>query len=224
MKEWRNEYDRVSSMLKTDGLKFEEALRQQEDEYENEIDTMDVGKRKQAQTDHDRYNAALRDTVSVKNSAASLRETVKEQQKDIELHQDKAGELKQKLEEALNMFADLKEQLKERDKVLLCWWLRWSAVVAQPLDRTGGWCRPGSYRRMVPSWIVVVRSPCFVPGSYRRMVPSSCMIQEQYGVAPPFAVLFGQRFVSHDSGGDLPFFFDPAFFENGGRFSCSELR
>ena len=54
MKEWRNEYDRVSSMLKTDGLKFEEALRQQEDEYENEIDTMDVGKRKQAQTDHDR--------------------------------------------------------------------------------------------------------------------------------------------------------------------------
>merc|ERR1719326_2185423 len=37
MTEWRNEYDKVSDLLKIDGLKFEVALMQTDEEYQNEI-------------------------------------------------------------------------------------------------------------------------------------------------------------------------------------------
>merc|ERR1719326_867668 len=37
MAEWRNEYDKVSDLLKIDGLKFEVALMQTDEEYRKEI-------------------------------------------------------------------------------------------------------------------------------------------------------------------------------------------
>merc|ERR1719409_1039684 len=37
MAEWRNEYDKVTDLLKIDGLKFEVALMQTDEEYKKEI-------------------------------------------------------------------------------------------------------------------------------------------------------------------------------------------
>jgi len=89
LKEWRNEYDRVTSMLKTDGLKFEEALRQQEQEYEEELDDLEFSKKQAIRFESDRYNASLRDTVSMKNSVSSLQAKAKVQEAEIQKHQEK---------------------------------------------------------------------------------------------------------------------------------------
>merc|ERR1712072_541116 len=68
MHEWRAEYDKVCNLLKTDGLKFEEALRQQEVEYEQEISEMLHQKRMALQTESEKSTTALKDAVSMKQT------------------------------------------------------------------------------------------------------------------------------------------------------------
>ncbi|CAD7930848.1 unnamed protein product [Amoebophrya sp. A25] len=118
MKELRSEYDKVCAMLKTDGLKFEEAMRQQEEEYEAEISDFQDQKRSALQNESERYNGALRDMVSMKNQISSLQSQIVQNQDDLSRSAKQQDELKRKLEEVLDMFRKAQEQLKDREKVI----------------------------------------------------------------------------------------------------------
>merc|ERR1719326_197366 len=54
MTEWRNEYDKVSELLKTDGLKFEAALTQTNHEYKTEIEDLKAKQEADLQAEDDR--------------------------------------------------------------------------------------------------------------------------------------------------------------------------
>eukprot|EP00392_Amoebophrya_sp_AT5.2_P012675 g12782.t1 len=118
MKELRSEYDKVCAMLKTDGLKFEEAMKQQEEEYEAEISEVQDLKRSALQAESERYNGALRDTVSMKNQISALQMQIRGQQEDLSRSGRQQEELKRKLEEVLEMFRKAQDQLKDRERVI----------------------------------------------------------------------------------------------------------
>ncbi|CAD7948006.1 unnamed protein product [Amoebophrya sp. A120] len=118
MRELRSEYDKVCSMLKTDGLKFEEAMKQQEEEYEAEITEVQDLKRSALQAESERYNGALRDTVSMKNQIGALQTQIRGQQEDLARSSRQQDDLKRKLEEVLDMFRKAQDQLKDREKVI----------------------------------------------------------------------------------------------------------
>eukprot|EP00434_Breviolum_minutum_P011575 symbB.v1.2.010208.t1/scaffold621.1/size179687/14 len=61
LRDWRTEYDKVCSLLKSDGLKFEEALSQQEFEYENQIVEILERERKALQDESEKSTTALKD-------------------------------------------------------------------------------------------------------------------------------------------------------------------
>merc|ERR550514_206034 len=66
MAEWRNEYDKVCDLLKVDGLKFEVALMQTDEEYRKEIAELKAKQEADLQAEDDRCTTALKECVSYK--------------------------------------------------------------------------------------------------------------------------------------------------------------
>merc|ERR1719428_2364477 len=100
MHEWRAEYDKVCSLLKTDGLKFEEALRQQEVEYEQEISEMTHQKRMALQTESEKSTTALKDAVSMKQTINLLQGQLETKAEDLNNAIREHEDLRKKLETA----------------------------------------------------------------------------------------------------------------------------
>lgn len=116
--EWSAEYDRVCNLLKSDGLKFEEALRQQEDEYEMEIAEMMAQKRTALQTESEKSTIALKDMVSMKQQINLLQGQLKLKEEAYDLAINERNDLRQKLDEAIDKFRKGQISLKERDEVI----------------------------------------------------------------------------------------------------------
>lgn len=118
IREWRAEYDKVCNLLKSDGLKFEEALRQQESEYEGQITEMLEHKRMVLHAESEKATMALKDGMSMKQTIHMLQNQVKS--RDVELTEaiKLQEDLKKKLQASQEMSAKVREQLKERERSL----------------------------------------------------------------------------------------------------------
>jgi len=119
MREWRTSYDQVCNLLKSDGLKFEEALHQQEKEYEEQIAEMMEHKRVALQVESEKSTTALKDGVSMKQTISMLQKQRKE--KDVELAKvlEESAGLRRDLSQSQKMFEEVKKQLQECKRGLL---------------------------------------------------------------------------------------------------------
>lgn len=118
LRDWRNEHDKVCNLLKSDGLKFEEALAQQEKEYEAEIAEMLEHKRVALQVESEKSTTALKDGVSMKQTISMLQKQRKEKDEELRKAEQERDNLQKKLNQTKAMFQDVKEQLKERERGL----------------------------------------------------------------------------------------------------------
>jgi len=118
LKKWRDEHEKVVNLLKSDGLKFEEALAQQEKEYESEISEMLEHKRVALQVESEKSTTALKDGVSMKQTISMLQKQRKEKDEELWKSQQDNKKLNEKLNQTKAMFEDVKEQLKERERGL----------------------------------------------------------------------------------------------------------
>lgn len=118
IREWRAEYDKVCNLLKSDGLKFEEAFRQQEGEYEGQISEILEHKRVALHIESEKSTTALKDGVSMKQTINMLQRQIKVKDDHLaELAKDR-DDLRLRLEAAQEMFNKVKDQLKERERGL----------------------------------------------------------------------------------------------------------
>jgi len=118
MQDWRNEYDRVCALLKSDGLKFEEALRQQESEYEDQITEILEHKRLALQTESEKFTVALKDGKDRQEAIHMLHRQLKMKDDEITKVKNELEEMQKRLEASQEMFAKLQVQLRERESGL----------------------------------------------------------------------------------------------------------
>lgn len=118
LREWRVEYDKVCNLLKSDGLKFEEALRQQESEYENQIVEILERERKALQDESEKATTALKDGVSMKQTIGMLQNQVKAKDAELIEAAQQQEELRKKLQASQEMVDKVRAQLKERERSL----------------------------------------------------------------------------------------------------------
>lgn len=118
LREWRTEYDKVCSLLKSDGVKFEEALRQQETEYEDQISEILELKRSVLQVESEKSTTALKDGVSMKQTITMLQGTINEIKNKLEDSESKRKDKEKELEASKEMFANVQEQLREEKRAL----------------------------------------------------------------------------------------------------------
>jgi len=119
MREWRTSYDQVCNLLKSDGLKFEEALHQQENEYEEQISEMMEHKRVALQVESEKSTTALKDGVSMKQTISMLQKQRKEKDEELSVFQLEGESLRRDLKESKKMFEEVKNQLQECKRGLL---------------------------------------------------------------------------------------------------------
>merc|ERR1719456_1502725 len=112
MREWRASYDQVCNLLKSDGLKFEEALHQQENEYEEQIAEMNEQKRVAIQVESEKSTTALKDGVSMKQTINMLQKQRKEKDEELTKVQDDSAFLRRDLADSQKMFEEVKNQLQ----------------------------------------------------------------------------------------------------------------
>jgi WD40 repeat protein len=113
MREWRTSYDQVCNLLKSDGLKFEEALHQQENEYEEQISEMMEHKRVALQVESEKSTTALKDGVSMKQTISMLQTQRKEKDMELFTAQEDCVGLRRDLAQSQKMFEEVKNQLQE---------------------------------------------------------------------------------------------------------------
>lgn len=118
LKDWRAEYDKVCNLLKSDGLKFEEAMRQQESEYEEQISEILELKRAVLQVESEKSTTALKDSVSMKQTISILQGHIVDYKAKLEDSDKQRQELQKQLEVSREMFANVQEQLKEEKRAL----------------------------------------------------------------------------------------------------------
>ncbi|CAK8994489.1 unnamed protein product [Durusdinium trenchii] len=118
LRDWRTEYDKVCSLLKSDGLKFEEALRQQESEYESQIVEIKERERRALQDESEKAATALKDGVSMKQTISMLQNQVKSKDVEIAEAAERQEDLKKKLQASQEMVEKVRAQLKERERSL----------------------------------------------------------------------------------------------------------
>mmetsp|Transcript_26950 Transcript_26950/g.48715 ORF Transcript_26950/g.48715 Transcript_26950/m.48715 type:complete len:1443 (+) Transcript_26950:61-4389(+) len=118
MREWRAEYEKVCNLLKSDGLKFEEALRQQENEYEGQIVEILERERKALQDESEKSTTALKDGVSMKQTIAMLQNQVKSKDAELAEASKEQDDMRKKLQASQEMADKVRAQLKERERSL----------------------------------------------------------------------------------------------------------
>lgn len=83
MGEWRSEYDKVCDLLKMDGLKFEVALVQTDEEYRNEIQSLKTAQENALQAEVDRCTAALKECVSYKQNMQIMASLIRTRDEEL---------------------------------------------------------------------------------------------------------------------------------------------
>jgi len=118
-REWKAKYDQVCNLLKSDGLKFEEALHQQENEYEEQISEMMEHKRVALQVESEKSTTALKDGVSMKQTINMLQKQRKEKDEELAKIEVECASLRGDLRQSQKMFEEVKNQLQECKRGLL---------------------------------------------------------------------------------------------------------
>jgi len=118
LRDWRTEYDKVCNLLKSDGLKFEEALRQQEFEYEHQIVEIQERERKALQDESEKSTTALKDGVSMKQTIGMLQNQVKAKEAELAEAAERQEDLRKKLQASQEMVEKVRAQLRERERSL----------------------------------------------------------------------------------------------------------
>merc|ERR1719201_372322 len=118
MQEWRTEYDRACDLLKVDGLKFEAALTNTEEEAERELAQLTAEQRKKLQQSSEKSADANREVERHKQEVMRLQQTVRSVEANLTRVRKERKEVAAKLEESLQMCAKVDDQLRERDSVI----------------------------------------------------------------------------------------------------------
>jgi len=113
MREWRSSYEQVCNLLKSDGLKFEEALQQQESEYEQQLSEMMEHKRVALQVESEKSTTALKDGVSMKQTISMLQKQHKDKDAELSLQSDEITRLRGELSQSQKMFQEVRKQVEE---------------------------------------------------------------------------------------------------------------
>jgi hypothetical protein len=119
MREWRAAYDQVCNLLKSDGLKFEEALQQQENEYEEQIAEMMEHKRVALSVESEKSTTALKDGVSMKQTISMLQKQSKEKDENLKRVEEECLNLRKDLDDSRKINEEVKKQLSEAKRGLL---------------------------------------------------------------------------------------------------------
>lgn len=118
IREWKEQYDHVCNLLKTDGLKFEAALNGQESEYEEQITEILEQRKKALQVESEKSETALKDGVSMKQTLNMLDKQLKLKDEELRHSQQKQDDLRKKLDASLKTIQEVQDQLKERERGL----------------------------------------------------------------------------------------------------------
>merc|ERR1719326_2630437 len=118
MAEWRNEYDKVSDLLKIDGLKFEVALMQTDEEYQNEIAALMKKQAEDLQAEDDRCTAALKECVSYKQNMQIMDSLIKGRQTEVQQEKEILLDLQQRLRNSIERFQNSLETLQRKEDVI----------------------------------------------------------------------------------------------------------
>eukprot|EP00927_Polykrikos_kofoidii_P056138 TRINITY_DN50308_c0_g1_i1.p1 TRINITY_DN50308_c0_g1~~TRINITY_DN50308_c0_g1_i1.p1 ORF type:complete len:1528 (+),score=272.94 TRINITY_DN50308_c0_g1_i1:63-4646(+) len=118
LKEWRVKYDRVCNLLKSDGLKFEESLCQQESEYDTLFAEVLEHNRVALQVESEKSTTALKDGVSMRQTISMLHRQLKAKDDSLTRAKGEVEDLQKKLEASQEMFAKLEIKLRERERGL----------------------------------------------------------------------------------------------------------
>ncbi|CAJ1326856.1 unnamed protein product [Effrenium voratum] len=122
LRDWRTEYDKVCNLLKSDGLKFEEALRQQEFEYEHQIVEIQERERKALQDESEKSTTALKDGVSMKQTIGMLQNQVKAKEAELAEAAERQEDLRKKLQASQEMV----EKARDPEIATTRTWLNWA--------------------------------------------------------------------------------------------------
>jgi len=118
MHDWKERYDKVCDMLKSDGLKFEEALTQQERDSEQQITEVLEEKRKSLHVESEKSTLARKDTSSMKRCISMLQGQLKTRKDELDEAVNERDDLRKKLKEKSEMLTRVIDQLKEQKKSL----------------------------------------------------------------------------------------------------------
>merc|ERR1719440_203926 len=118
MAEWRNEYDKVTDLLKIDGLKFEVALMQTDEEYKKEITELKAKQEADLQAEDDRCTAALKECVSYKQNMQIMDSLIKGRQTEVQQEKDTLKDLQQRLRNSIERFQNSLETLQRKEDVI----------------------------------------------------------------------------------------------------------
>merc|ERR1719359_2487482 len=118
MTEWRSEYDKVCDLLKVDGLKFEVALMQTDEEYKKEIAELKAKQEADLQAEDDRCTAALKECVSYKQNMQIMDSLIKGRQTEVQQEKETLLDLQQRLRASIERFQNSLETLQRKEDVI----------------------------------------------------------------------------------------------------------
>merc|ERR1719359_1784293 len=116
MGEWRAEYDKVCDLLKMDGLKFEVALVQTDEEYKNELAELRKNQEQALQAEVDRCTNALKECVSYKQNMQIMNGLIQTREGELKVVRDELADLKAKLQHSVVTFQRSIEQLQSKEE------------------------------------------------------------------------------------------------------------
>merc|ERR1719420_1964071 len=118
MGEWRAEYDKVCDLLKMDGLKFEVALLQTDEEYKKELKELKEKQEEALQAEVDRCTNALKECVSYKQNMQIMNGLIHTREGELKVVRDELADLKSKLQNSVVLFQRSIEQLQAKEEVI----------------------------------------------------------------------------------------------------------
>ncbi|KAF4684929.1 hypothetical protein FOZ60_007110 [Perkinsus olseni] len=126
IRKWRCQYEEVRGEMERDAAKFEEAMKQQETEYEGEISQLREEQSRILQLGAERSATARAEQVALKHSMARLQRVNVEKEDELETLREKVRQMKNKMERSRASAEKATEQLDHhrmaitrQDKMLL---------------------------------------------------------------------------------------------------------
>merc|ERR1719160_1447193 len=118
MSEWRNEYDKVAELLKTDGLKFEAALTQTNHEYKTEIEDLQKKQEADLQMEAERTDAAHKECFSYKQNLHIIDTQIRDKTEEVRQEKETYQDLENRLRNSIRRFQNSLETLQRREEVI----------------------------------------------------------------------------------------------------------
>jgi hypothetical protein len=118
MSEWRSEYDKVCDLLKMDGMKFEVALLQTDEEYRVELQQLKAKQEQALQSEDDRCTAALKECVSYKQNMQIMESLIRTREEELREVKRELSGLQSQLKQSQETFRDALLELKAKEEAI----------------------------------------------------------------------------------------------------------